>query len=190
VEEHAWTFGGSCSTSLLVPPQVRSLKSKAGLKNKIWFIESMTRAAKAVVRLKERHGIYVDEWEGEKATDKQLVLELKAIGSRDVKIVQGGMIDEYTLKLNYDSRGLPTQAVPLDQINKELEPLAQNDYSKKVKDLSKAEREALLTQLAAAKGYIKGEKDGMTVLRFEDTGMTYADVETGRLILNETGTNL
>lgn len=147
LEEHAWTAGGKSSQALLVPPQVRSFQSKRGLKNKIWFIESIQRANQPEVRLRERHGIYGDEWEGERATDKVLILENvkknHALVSLNAKIVE--VVNEYTLKLNVDLRAYD----PLVTIT-------------------------------------GNRKDGFT----ETPDNSFVAVETARLILDETVSNL
>ncbi len=112
LEEQAWTFGGSCSQMLLVPQQIRGFKSERGLANKIWMVKSITRKNKATVTLEERHGIYAEEWEGEKAKDKKLFLEIKGTKHK-VKIVRRGVVDAYSLKLDFNATdpGVPVKTI-------------------------------------------------------------------------------
>lgn len=107
IEEQAWNTGAIVSKTLLVPPPVESFESKRTLRSKTFFVESITKATNAKIKLRTRHGIYVDEWEGEKASDKELVLESLFLANgtkaadKDVRIV--GVVDEFTLKLNLDT---------------------------------------------------------------------------------------
>lgn len=105
-EEHAWETGGTIAQSLLVPPPVESFESKKVLRSKTWMVESVTIAQSAVVKLKERHGIYVDEWRGEKAKDKKLILEhlLKGGERQTLEVRIAGVVDAQTLKLRLDTR--------------------------------------------------------------------------------------
>lgn len=107
LEEHAWTTGGKSSQALLVPPQVRSFQSKRSMKDKLFFIEWIERANLPKVRLRERHGIYSGEWEGERAGDKRLILEgvkrSKALVAIPASIEE--VVDEFTLQLDVDLSG-------------------------------------------------------------------------------------
>ncbi|MCB9765083.1 MAG: hypothetical protein H6739_35240 [Alphaproteobacteria bacterium] len=104
-EEHSWTTGGTISKSLLVPPQIESFESSRAMKSKIWLVKAVTREARCTVTLNERHGIYGDEWEGEEASDKKLILEnIKKGGSlRSAKVRIIEVIDEFRLQLNLDT---------------------------------------------------------------------------------------
>lgn len=106
LEEHAWGVGGTISKALLVPPPKEDFRSRKTLRSKIWQVKSATMAQETTVKLTERHGIYVDEWEGEQASDKTLYLEHLLRGgqrvSKRVRVVN--VVDAKTLLLNLDTR--------------------------------------------------------------------------------------
>ncbi|MCB9766387.1 MAG: hypothetical protein H6739_41815, partial [Alphaproteobacteria bacterium] len=104
-EEHSWTTGGTISKSLLVPPQIESFESRRTMRSKMWMVKEVTREADCTITLTERHGIYVDEWEGEMAGDKTLSLEnIKKGGiirSKRVKILD--VLNEKQLQVDLDT---------------------------------------------------------------------------------------
>ncbi|MCB9746288.1 MAG: hypothetical protein H6740_27175 [Alphaproteobacteria bacterium] len=107
VEEHSWTTGGVVSTSLLVPPPIEDFRSSRTMRSKTWMVASITRGANAVVTLVERHGFYVDEWQGEKAGDKKLSLDnLPESGARVTKpLTVLSIVDSRTLRTNLNTSG-------------------------------------------------------------------------------------
>lgn len=201
LEEHAWTTGGVCSSALLVPREVRSIKSRDDLKNRIHFIERLTIAAEAEVTLSERHGVYVEEWQGEEAQDKKLTLDVKATdGSRtrtDVRIDE--VVDAFKLKLNFDSRSLPKRPVSEKEIDSpDIRKLVKKraDNVRAAAAMKEEERKRFLTaeekvqveQYASGKSWTCAVVEGFIVLR--DPSSTEADVETGKLILDASGNDL
>jgi DNA-directed RNA polymerase subunit RPC12/RpoP len=216
LEEQAWSFGGNASRDLLVPPAVRSFQSKRGQKNKVLFIESVKRAAKAVVRLRTRHGIYASEWEGENPQDKKVVVE-GVTGLNGATTVRQ-VIDEYTLEINRDSSALPRVKADHTVVEAELKKRAKlvtcaactkemtvEEFDtngkkctanlatacdptkiKRVAELPNDKRNILLREIAVAKNFDATESEGMVVLR--DKTSEFAEVERGRVILDESVT--
>jgi hypothetical protein len=184
LEEQAWTFGGKSAQALLVPPPKRSFDSSKGLRNKFWFVGSMSRTASARIRLNERHGIYVAEWEGEKAKDKKLTLEGVPGVSPATRLVVEDVIDEYTLELDLDASGLRGRMVSKTELQQEMAALAKTAYPDKTFDkLSKSERKAVFDAVLLQEDWeASGSEDDQTaVVRAKDE----VDVEHGRLVLDE-----
>lgn len=184
LEEHAWTMGGKSSQALLVPPPKRSFDSSKGLKNKFWVVSSMSRSAGARVRLTERHGIYVDEWEGERAKDKKLTLEGVPGLAPTTRLVVDKVIDEFTLQLTYNASGLRGRMVSKTEVEQEMIALAKTRHpGKKLAELSKSERKALFDDVLDQEDWeASGSEDDQTaVVRATDE----VDVEHARLVLDE-----
>lgn len=184
LEEHAWTMGGKSSQALLVPPPKRSFDSSKGLKNKFWVVSSMSRSATARVRLTERHGIYVAEWEGERAKDKKLTLEGVPGLSPTTRLVVDEVIDEFTLQLTYNASGLRGRMVSKTEVEQEMIALAKTRHpDKKLAELTKTERKAVFNELLNQEDWeaSDGEDDQTAVVRAKDE----VDVEHARLVLDE-----
>jgi hypothetical protein len=184
LEEQAWTMGGKSSQALLVPPPKRSFDSSKGLKNKFWVVSSMSRGANARVRLTERHGIYVDEWEGERAKDKKLTLEGVTGLSPATRLVVEKVIDEYTLELDLDASTLRGRMVSKTEVQQEMVALAAELYPDKAFiRLGKSERKAVFDELLVREEWeASGSQDDQTaVVRAKDE----VDVEHARLVLDE-----
>ncbi len=184
LEEQAWTFGGKSSQALLVPPPKRSFDSSKGLKNKFWVVGSMSRTTSARVRLSERHGIYVAEWEGERARDKKLTLEGVPGLSSATRLIVQDVVDEYTLKLDLDASGLRGRMVSKTEVQQEMAALAAELYPDKTfLKLSKSERKAVFDELLVREDWeASGSEDDQTaVVRAKDE----VDVEHARLVLDE-----
>lgn len=184
LEEQAWTFGGKSSQALLVPPPLRSFDSSKGLKNKLWIVGSMSRSASARIRLNQRHGIYVDEWEGESAADKKLSLEGVHGVSPATRLVVEAVIDEYTLELDLDASGLRGRMVSKTEVQQEMAELAKTRHpGKQLDQLSKSERKALFDDVLIQEDWeASGSEDDQTaVVRAKDE----VDVEHARLVLDE-----
>jgi hypothetical protein len=189
LEEQAWGFGGKSSTQLLVPPPQRSFDSSKGLKNKFWVVQSLTRTASARVRLRERHGIYVDEWEGESAGDKKLTLEgVPGLSSCQLlKVIN--VVNEVTLELDLDAIGLRGRMVDISEVRQEMIALAKVRHSgKKLDALTDPERKAIFDEVVLDEGWVAsgGNDDRTAVVRATDE----VDVEHARLVLDETVTKL
>ncbi|MCB9765085.1 MAG: hypothetical protein H6739_35250 [Alphaproteobacteria bacterium] len=119
LEEHAWSTGGTISSALLVPPQIESFSSKDTLRSRIWFVQEVSRASLCTLTLAERHGLYVGEWEGEQASDKQLTLENIKKGNKlqSVRVRIRQVIDAYTLELTLDTRSYdPLRLLSFDHL--------------------------------------------------------------------------
>jgi hypothetical protein len=184
LEEQAWTFGGKSSQALLVPPPQRSFDSSKGLKNKFWMVTSLSRTANASIRLKERHGIYVDEWEGERAKDKKLTLEGVPGLPSSQRLTVRGVVNEYTLKLDLDATTLRGRVVQKSEYEMEMQALAKTRYpGRKFAELSGPERKLLLDDVLLAQDWeATGSEDTQTlVVRAKDE----VDVEHARLVLDE-----
>lgn len=185
LEEQAWTFGGKSSQALLVPPPQRSFDSSKGLKNKFWVVTSLSRTANALVRLRDRHGIYVAEWEGEKAKDKKLTLEgVSGLSpSQALKVVD--VVNEYTLKLDLNAGGLRGRVVQKAELEQQMQALANSRHGgAKLADLTELQRKQLFDDVLIAQDWeASGNKDDQTaVVRAKDE----VDVEHARLVLDET----
>lgn len=107
LEEHAWGVGGKLSKALLVPPPTESFRSKHTMRSKTFQVEWLTLGPNARVKLTTRHGIYGDEWEGERGSDKTIILDNvpKGGGRRSQQIKSVRVLDAFTLQLNWDSTG-------------------------------------------------------------------------------------
>jgi hypothetical protein len=184
LEEQAWGFGGMSSQALLVPPPQRSFDSSKGLKNKFWVVTSLSRTASATIRLQERHGIYVDEWEGERAGDKKLTLEGVSGVSPAQALKVSDVINEYTLQLDLNAAGLRGRVVQKAEVEQEMRELAKTRHpGKKLDELSTVERKQLLDSVLLAEDWeASGSEDDQTaVVRAKDE----VDVEHARLVLDE-----
>jgi hypothetical protein len=184
LEEQAWTFGGKSSQALLVPPPKRSFDSSKGLKNKLWVVTSMSRTSPARVRLADRHGIYVDEWEGERARDKKLTLEGVPGVSPAQRLQVQQVVDEYTLVLNLDARALTGRRIAKEELEQEMAAVARKLYKKKpLGQLSDEERKAVFEAVLEKQDWeTSGQEDEQTA---EVRSTDEVEVERGRLVLDE-----
>ncbi|MGM9485104.1 hypothetical protein ACS5PN_28200 [Roseateles sp. NT4] len=184
VEEQAWTFGGKSATALLVPPPKRSFDSGKGLKNKLWVVTSMSRTSQATVRLADRHGIYVDEWEGEEAGDKKLTLEGVPGVSSTQRLQVQDVIDEYTLLVDLDASGLLGRRIPKAEVEQEMAALARKQYKKKqLSELTAEQRKAVFKAVLEKKNWEAGGDKGQQTDEVRSTDEV--EVERGRLVLDE-----
>jgi len=184
LEEQAWGFGGKSAQALLIPPPQRSFDSSKGLKNKFWVVTSLSREDGARVRLRERHGIYVDEWEGEKAGDKKLTLEGVPGLSSTTPLRVEDVIDEFTLELDLDASNLRGRMVSKAELEEEMKDRAKKKHrGKKLSELSAEQRKALFDKVLADNDWeASGSEDDQTaVVRATDE----VDVEHARLVLDE-----
>ncbi len=161
VEEHAWTAGGATSAMLLVPPAIQSFRSENIMQSKTWMVKSISREADATITLKERHGIYDNEWEGENPGDKKFVLEGPTIPGGKAEIEISSAPSENSLSSTFDASALPTPLIDPTRIKKELEDLSQQEFTKKLADLKPEEVTELHDKLVTDKKYEKvvGEKN-------------------------------
>jgi hypothetical protein len=184
LEEQAWGFGGKSAQALLIPPPQRSFDSSKGLKNKFWSVASLSKEAGARIRLKERHGIYVDEWEGESAGDKKLTLEGVPGLSAATPIKVEDVVDEFTLELDLDASALRGRMVSKSELEAEMVDRARKKHrGKKLSELSAEQRKALFDKVLADNDWeASGSEDDQTaVVRATDE----VDVEHARLVLDE-----
>jgi len=184
VEEQAWTFGGKSATALLVPSPKRSFDSGKGLKNKLWVVTSMSRTSPARIRLADRHGIYVDEWEGEEAGDKKLTLEGVPGVSPTQRLQIQEVIDEYTLLVDLDATALLGRRVAKAEVEQEMAALTKKRHKKKALSyLTAEERKAIFEAVLEKQDWeASGDKAKQTdEVRAKDE----VEVERGRLVLDE-----
>jgi hypothetical protein len=147
-------------------------------------VTSLSRTANASIRLQDRHGIYVDEWEGERASDKKLTLEGVSGLSPSQRLTVQSVVNEYTLQLDLDASSLRGRVVQTAEYEMEMQALAKNRYpGRKFSELGGPERKLLLDDVLLAQDWeATGSEDTQTlVVRAKDE----VDVEHARLVLDE-----